>query len=162
MLPNLRLMFCATFRRKIVPCVNGNKSAQTILFYLIPILLTNSSKNAKWLINKQSMCAKCKLSQHAATLFKEQKNNVHSKTETPETKPASNSIHQQCHDFSNSDKIPIAKSDAKVFTDNFPFQELNYKELIKKQNDLCDAKNFINAQEKARVFNQTDEINSDG
>ena len=115
-----------------------------------------------WLINKQSMCAKCKLSQNAATLFKEQKNNVHSKTETPETKLASNSIHQQCHDFSNSDEIPIAKSDAKVFTDNFPFQELNSKELIKKQNDLRDAQNFINAQEKARVFNQTDEINSDG
>ena len=36
------------------------------------------------------------------------------------------------------------------------------QELIKKQNDLRDAQNLINAQEKARVFNQTDEINSDG
>jgi hypothetical protein len=115
-----------------------------------------------WLINKQSMCAKCKLSQKANTLFKEQKNNVHSNTETPETKPASNSIHQQCHDFSNSDEIPIAKSDAKVFTDNFPFQELNSKELIKKQNDLRQAQHLIHAQEQARVSNQTDEITSDG
>ncbi len=49
-----------------------------------------------------------------------------------------------------------------MFTDNFPFQELNSKELIKKQNDLRDARNLINAQEKARVFNQNDEINSDG
>jgi len=79
-----------------------------------------------WLINKQSMCAKCELqleehySQNAATLFKDRINNVHSKPETPEHKAASNSIHQQCHDFSNSDEIPIAKSDAKVFTDNFP------------------------------------------
>ncbi len=80
----------------------------------------------------------------------------------PENKAASNSIHQQCHDFSNSDEIPIAKSDAKVFTDNFPFQELNSKELIKKQNDLRQAQHLIHTQEEARVFNQNDEINSDG
>ncbi len=49
-----------------------------------------------------------------------------------------------------------------MFTDNFPFQELNSKELIKKQNDWRDAQNFINAQEKARVFNMNDEIKSDG
>jgi hypothetical protein len=97
------------------------------------------------------MCEKCKLqigehySQNVATLFKEQKINidsktempetntlfkeqiinVHSKTETPKNKAAPNSIHQQCHDFSNSDKIPIATSNANVSTDNFPFQELN-------------------------------------
>jgi hypothetical protein len=121
-----------------------------------------------WLINKQSMCAKCELqlgkhySQNAATLFKDRINNVHSKPEMPEHKAASNSIHQQCHDFSNSDEIPIAKSDAKVFTDNFPFQELNSKELIKKQNDLRQAQHLIHAQEEARVFNQNDEITSDG
>ena len=109
-----------------------------------------------WLINKQPMCEKCKLqiekhySRNVSTLFKEQKNNVHSKTEMPENKAAPNSIHQQCHDFSNSDEIPIAKSDAKVFTDNFPFQEFNSQELIKKQNDLRDAKNLINAGESAR------------
>ncbi len=72
--------------------------------------------------------------------------------ETPENKTAPNSFHQQCHDFSNSDKIPIAKSDAKVFTDNFPFQDFNSQELIKKQNDLREANNLINAQEKARVL----------
>ena len=96
------------------------------------------------------------------TLFKEQKNNVHYKTEMPENKPASNSIHQQCHDFSNSDEIPIAKSNPKVFTDNFPFQELNSKELIKKQNELRDAQKLINSHDEACVFNQNDEINSDG
>ena len=103
-----------------------------------------------WLINKQSMCAKCKLSQNAATLFKEQKNNVHSKTETPETKPASSSIHQQCHDFSNSDEIPIVKSDAKVFTDNFPFQELNSKEINKKTN--CATHKFQLTRKRKRAF----------
>ncbi len=87
-----------------------------------------------WLINKQPICEKCKLhiaehySQNVATLFKEQKINVDSKPETPETntllkeqiinvhsttetlknKATPNSIHQQCHDFSNSDKITIA------------------------------------------------------
>jgi hypothetical protein len=32
--------------KNIVPCANGNKSAQTTLFYLIPILLANALKNA--------------------------------------------------------------------------------------------------------------------
>ncbi len=82
---------------------------------------------------KQSTCAKCNLSQNADTSFNEQKNNVHPKTETPELNPVSNSIHQQCHDFSKNDKIPFAKSDAEVFTDNFPFQEFNSKELIKRK-----------------------------
>jgi hypothetical protein len=89
------------------------------------------NERQSWLINKQPMCEKCKLqiekhySQNISTLFKEHKINVHSKTEMPENEAATNSIHQQCHDFSNSDKIPIAKSNANVFTDNFPFQELN-------------------------------------
>ena len=81
--------------------------------------------------------------------------------DTPEKNAAPNSIHQQCHDFSNSDKITIAKSDANVFTDNFPFQELNLQELIKKQNELRAKQKLINAQE-TRAFNQNDEINSDG
>jgi hypothetical protein len=53
----------------------------------------------------------------------------------------SSSIHQQCHDFSNNDDLP--KSDAKIFIDNFPFQELNSKELIEKQNELREANNLI-------------------
>jgi hypothetical protein len=120
-----------------------------------------------WLINKQPMCEKCKLqiekhySQNVSTLFKEQKINVDSKTEMPANKAAPNSIHQQCHDFSNSDKIPIARSDANVFTDNFPFQELNSQELIKTQNELRAKQKLINSQETS-VFNQNDEINSDG
>ena len=87
--------------------------------------------------------------------------NVDSKTEMPANKAAPNSIHQQCHDFSNSDKIPIARSDANVFTDNFPFQELNSQELIKTQNELRAKQKLINLQETS-VFNQNDEINSDG
>ena len=49
-----------------------------------------------------------------------------------------------------------------MFTDNFPFQELNSKELIKKQNDLREAQHLINAREEACVFNPNDEIKSDG
>jgi hypothetical protein len=90
-----------------------------------------------WLINKQSMCAKCKLqlgehlidnqAQHEAT--------------------SSHSIHQQCHHFNQqaqNDSANDAQSD-------FPFQELNSKELIKLQNALRNehstaAQNLINAQ----------------
>jgi hypothetical protein len=100
-----------------------------------------------WQINKQSMCAKCKLQLGEHLL---------------DNQAASNSIHQQCHDFSNSDIIPNSKSDAKLFTDNFPFQEFNSKELITKQNELRDAQKLINSHEEARAFNQNDEINSDG
>ena len=85
--------------------------------------------------------------QNVSTLFKQQKINVDSKTEMPANKAAPNSIHQQCHDFSNSDKIPIATSDANVFTDNFPFQELNSQELIKMQNELRAKQKLINSQE---------------
>jgi hypothetical protein len=37
----------------------------------------------------------------------------------------------------------------KNFNDNFPFQELNSKELIKKQNELREANNLIKMEEKA-------------
>jgi hypothetical protein len=110
----------------------------------------NIKERQLWLINKQSMCAKCKLQLGEHLL---------------DNQATSNSIHQQCHDFSNSDEIPVAKSDAKIFTNNFPFQELNSKELIKKQNELRDTKNLINSHDEARAFNQNlinDEINSDG
>jgi hypothetical protein len=103
-----------------------------------------------WLINKKSMCAKCKLQLGEHLL---------------DNQAASSSIHQQCHDFSNNDEIPIAKSDAKVFSDNFPFQEFNSKELIKKQNELRNAQNLINSENEAHAFNQNlinDVINSDG
>jgi hypothetical protein len=96
------------------------------------------------------MCAKCKLQLGEHLL---------------DNQAASSSIHQQCHDFSNNDEIPISKSDAKVFIDNFPFQELNSKELIKKQNELRNAQNLIKSKGEAHAFNQNlinDEINSDG
>jgi hypothetical protein len=69
-----------------------------------------------------------------------------------QTANASNSIHQQCHDFKQSEKVPISDSDH--FLDNFPFQELNSKELIKKQNELCQAQNLIKNKDNAQNFNQ--------
>ncbi len=89
-----------------------------------------------WLINKQSMCAKCKLQLGKHLL---------------DNQTASNSIHQQCHDFLNNDEIPVPKTDAEVFIDNFPFQDFNSQELIKLQNTLRNkhstrAQNLISAQ----------------
>jgi hypothetical protein len=92
-----------------------------------------------WLINKQSMCAKCKL-QLGKHLIDNQTVNT------------SNSIHQQCHDFQNREKVPSSDSDN--FLDNFSFQELNSKELITKQNELRQAQNFIINAENVQTFNQ--------
>ena len=119
-----------------------------------PIFARQYIKERKsWLINKQSICAKCKLQLGEHLL---------------DNQAASSSIHHQCHDFSTSDKIPAAKHDEINFTDNFPFQDLNSNELINKQKELCHAQNLINErlnlineQREASVFNKNDEINSD-
>jgi hypothetical protein len=67
-----------------------------------------------WLINKQSMCAKCKLQLGKHLLDNQVQNEA----------PTSHSIHQQCHHFNQkaqSDSANDAQSD-------FPFQEFNSKE----------------------------------
>ncbi len=97
------------------------------------------AERKSWLINKQSMCAKCKL-QLGEHLIDNQ------------TANASSSIHQQCHDFQQSEKVPINDSDN--FLDQLPFQELNSKELIKKQNELRQTQNLIKNAENAQAFNQ--------
>jgi hypothetical protein len=66
-----------------------------------------------WLINKQSMCAKCKLQlgQHLAD------------NQVQNDAPASSSIHQQCHHFNqNANSGEISDKDA------FPSQNFNSKE----------------------------------
>jgi hypothetical protein len=65
------------------------------------------AERKSWLINKQSMCAKCKV-QLGEHLIDNQTANT------------SNSIHQQCHDFQSSQKVTT--SDNNNFLDNFPFQ----------------------------------------
>jgi hypothetical protein len=80
-----------------------------------------------FLINKQSMCAKCKhqFGQHLAD------------NQAQNDAPASSSIHQQCHHFNqNSNTSENSDKDA------FPFQEFNSKELIMIQNALCKKKQF--------------------
>jgi hypothetical protein len=97
-----------------------------------------------WLINKQSMCAKCKLQ------LGEHLNQNQAQNEAP----SSHSIHQQCHHFyqqAQSDSANDAQSD-------FPFQEFNSKELINLQNALrnehsAGMQNLINAQ---KLINTTD------
>jgi hypothetical protein len=60
-----------------------------------------------WLINKQSMCTKCKL-QLGEHLLDNQAANT------------SSSIHQQCHDFSKSEKLP--QSEPKILMTTFHFR----------------------------------------
>ncbi len=82
-----------------------------------------------WLINKQSMCAKCKLQlgQHLAA------------NQAQNDAQASSSIQQQCHHFNQNHKsCEISDKDA------FPFQEFNLKELINIQNVLRTKKKQIN------------------
>ncbi len=85
------------------------------------------------------MCAKCKL-QLGEHLINNQMANT------------SSSIHQECHDLQNNANLP--KSDTTNFSDNFPFQELNSKELINKQNELRQTNNLIKNADEARAFNQ--------
>jgi hypothetical protein len=109
------------------------------------------AERKSWLINKQSMCAKCKL-QLGEHLIDHQ------------TANASNSIHQQCYDFKQSENVSI--SDNNNFLDNFPFQELNYKELITTQDELRQAQILIKNTESAQNTNQNlisdSEINNGG
>jgi hypothetical protein len=98
-------------------------------------------EHQSWLINKQSMCAKCKLqlSQHLAD------NQAQNDAQT------SSSIHQQCHHF-NQNQNSSENSDK----DAFPFQEFNSKELIDNQNALHAKNNLINA---TKDHSTTDPLN---
>ncbi len=90
-----------------------------------------------WLINKQSMCAKCKLQlgQHLAN------------NQVQNAAPASNSINQLCENFKQTDN-----SNEK---DAFPFQHFNFQELINVQNSLHAKNNLINVPDNQSVnFNQ--------
>jgi hypothetical protein len=92
-----------------------------------------------WLINKQSVCAKCKLQLGQHIVDNQAQNEA----------PASNSIHQQCHHFDQ--KCESSEKDA------FPFQELNSKELIDIQNSLRNSNNVINAHNS----DSSDKINQE-
>jgi hypothetical protein len=90
-----------------------------------------------WLINKQSVCAKCKL-QLGQRIVDNQAQNA---------APASNSIHQQCNHFNKPGNY--SEKDA------FPFQNFNSQELIDIQNSLCNANNLINV----RKSDSSDQVN---
>jgi len=76
-----------------------------------------------WLINKQSMYAKCKL-QLGEHLINHQNDNTANNIDISENQ----SLGKQCHDF-QSDAEPNS-------IHSFPFQEFNSKELIELQNAL--------------------------
>ncbi len=99
-----------------------------------------------WLINKQSMCAKCKfqIGQHLAD--NQAQNNAQ----------ASNNIHHQCHHF-NLNQDSSENSDK----DTFPFQEFNSKELINIQNTLRAKNNLITAESEHSVTSNQNLIHSD-
>jgi len=80
-----------------------------------------------WLINKQSMCAKCKL-QLVEHWNNHQADNTANKINISEHL----SIKKQCHDY-NSDAVPNS-------IDIFPFQDFNSCKLIKEQDAVHDKK----------------------
>jgi len=73
--------------KKHCAIANGNKNVQTIHCYLTQCLHIKECQS--WLINKQSVCAKCKLQLGQHIVDNQAQNDA----------PVSNSIHQQCHHF---------------------------------------------------------------
>ncbi len=98
-----------------------------------------------WLINKQSMCAKCKL-QLGEHLINHQNDNTANKIDISEHQ----SLGKQCHDF-NSDAEPN-------LINNFPFQEFNSKQLVVQQNMLCEKENAAQNLIKSDVLKPSNEI----
>jgi hypothetical protein len=99
-----------------------------------------------WLINKQSMCAKCKLQlgEHLAD------------NQVQNDPPTSSSIHQKCHHVNqNSNSSEISDTDA------FPFQKFNSKELIIIQNTLHEKDNLINAKNEQSVTDNQNLVKAD-
>jgi hypothetical protein len=112
-------------------------SDNPLLFY--PIFACQYIKERQsWLINKQSVWAKCKVQLGQHIVANQAQNNA----------PASNNIHQQCNHFNKSDNC----SDK----DAFPFQNFNSKELINIQNTQRNSNNLINTDNSAsgEQFNQ--------
>jgi hypothetical protein len=95
-----------------------------------------------WLINKQSICAKCKLQCGQQLVDNQAQNDIQ----------ASNSIHQQCHHFNQNSHSSE--------NDVFPFQEFNSNELIKIQNALRAKNNLINEKSDHSVTNNQNLINT--
>ena len=95
-----------------------------------------------WLINKQSICAKCKLQCGQQLVDNQAQNDIQ----------ASNSIHQQCHHFNQNSHSSE--------NDVFPFQEFNSNELIKIQNALRSKNNLINEKSDHSVTNNQNLINT--
>jgi hypothetical protein len=97
-----------------------------------------------WLVNKQSVCAKCKLQLAQHLIANHAQNDA-----ATSNMASSSSIHQQCHDFNF--KNSISEKDA------YNCDNLSTAELIKLQNLLCQNNNLINMhQTTSEQINQVD------
>jgi hypothetical protein len=118
-------VLCDLSKRQCAMCKWEQECSDNPLLF-DPIFARKYIKECQnWLINKQSVYAKCKcqLGQHIVD------------HQAQNEAPASNRVHQQCHHFNQNDKS--SEKDA------FPFQEFNSKELINIQNLLRDSNCLI-------------------
>jgi hypothetical protein len=135
---NLQLMYSVISKKCCAMCEWEQQCSDNPLLFDPKFARQYIKECQSWLINKQSVCAKCKLQLGQHIVDNQAQNDA----------PASNSIHQQRHHFNQ--KCESSEKDA------FPFQELNSKELIEVQSSLRKSKNLINTQntDTNEKFNQ--------
>jgi hypothetical protein len=132
-------MYCAIYLKSIVQSANGNRNFQTIHYFFDPVFAKRYIAEQKsWLVNKQSMCARCKL-QYGEHL-----------------------INQNAQNAANL--IKTADDSLQYLVSKQFFDEATFKDLLQVQNLIKDAReasaNLINAQpDSDNLINaQSDEI----
>jgi len=113
-------MYCAIYLKSIAQFANGNKNFQTIPYFLTHYIAERKS----WLVNKQSMCARCKL-QYGEHLIDQNAQNT-------------------------ANLINAADDSLQNLISKQFFDEATFKDLLLVQNLIKDAReasaNLINAQ----------------
>jgi len=89
-------VLCDLSKKHCSMCEWEQECSDNLLLFNTNFVRQYIAERKSWFINKQSMCTKCKL-QLGEHLIDNQTTN------------ASNSIHQQCHDFKQSDTVPISE-----------------------------------------------------
>ncbi len=115
-------VLCDLSKKHCAMCEWEQECSDNTLLFNPNFARQHIKERQSWLINKQSMCAKCKL-QLGENLIDNQAHN---------DATSSHSIRQQCHHFNQQ----VQKNSANDAQIDFPFQELNSKELIKLQDAL--------------------------
>jgi hypothetical protein len=89
-------VLCDLSKKHCSMCEWEQECSDNLLLFNTNFVRQYIAERKSWFINKQSMWTKCKL-QLGEHLIDNQTTN------------ASNSIHQQCHDFKQSDTVPISE-----------------------------------------------------